>query len=171
MFKLKFYGSVKLKVGLYRRIKNSKVFTKSDLIVYSLVFVVLAFLFLTFTIFNTPTASNGFVVTLNDKTVLTYSNEQKSITVLDDYKDFVLVEQYANLYNITIYTDKDKLHFNKLTIDVVDNVASVTEANCSTSKECVHMPKISNQGFIYCAIHGLKIIPTGSSGLVPPIVG
>lgn len=158
-------------MGLYRRIKNSKVFAKSDLIVYSLVFVVLAILFLTFTIFNTPTTSKGFTVTLNDKTVLTYSNEQKNITVLDDFKGFVIVEQDANLFNITIYTDKDKLHFNKLTIDTVDNVANVTESNCSASKECVHMPKISNQGFIYCAIHGLKIIPTGSGGSVPPIVG
>ena len=88
-----------------------------------------------------------------------------------DFSDFVLLTETDDGYTLTIYTSNDKTGFNVIFINTKESSVKIIESTCSVSKDCVYSPAISNSGAIYCAPHGIKIIPNGTSGNIPPIVG
>ena len=159
-----------MKSSFFEKIKRSKPFEKSDIFIYSALAIAIAILFVLFVIVPAIKPTNGFAVYKDGQTVLTYSLDEKKLEVLPEFISLVDVKENENGITITIYDNADKLGYNVIFIDKKSNTAKVTKSNCSSSKECVHSPAISNTGAIYCAPRGIKISPI-SGDFLPPIVG
>ena len=133
--------------------------------------IIISVLFVLFLFAPRKSATNGFLITKHNQTVCSFNYAQKKLTVKQDYTELVTLTETDNGYLITVYTSSDKLGKNVIFVDVKNNTVKVIESTCSISKDCVHSPAISKSGAIYCAPHGIKIIPNGSSGNIPAIVG
>ncbi len=157
-------------------VKN-KLFKSGDILVYSFILLLLIGLFFIF-IFPTLLTDNnhtGFKVYKNDQLVLEFSTSNDNLFIVSDsFNNLVEIngsEKNKHCFNITIYTSSKKTGYNTIEIDTVSLTAKVINSTCSTSKDCVYSPAISSSGSIYCAPHGLKIIPNNFDGLVPPVAG
>ena len=72
-----------MKNDIAQKIKNAKPFEKHDVIVYAVLALFVLVLFFSFVILPKNPKTNGFIVTKNNHTIVTYS--------FDD--DFLIVEQ------------------------------------------------------------------------------
>ena len=150
-------------------LKSKKPFMFNDLFVYAVALIVVLVLFLIFIVFPAKSSSNGFTVYKDGQTVLTFTYRDKKLDVKSGFTVFSKQTEKGVL--ITVYTSNEKSGYNIIFADTVNNTAKVVESTCSTSKDCTHIPAVSNKGAIFCAPHGLKIVPTGGSGRTDPITG
>lgn len=164
--KMLLVGRARVKNVNFNRIKNSKPFEKHDVFVYAVLalFVAVLFVFLLFPI--TPSNSNGFFVTKNNRQVITYNYDSDNLVVDSAFSSLVERQENKDKIIIKIFNDSSKQHFNTLEIDKKNKTVDVIDSSCS-SKECVHMAKISGSGVIYCAPHALSI----TCGFIPPVLG
>ena len=149
--------------------KLESLFNFWDLAVYLALAVLLILLFVCFVITPKNKTVSGFKVYIDGKEILRYEYSLGKLEIVnDDYQN--LIVQDGN--KITIFTDEHKDKFNTLEIDTDDYYVKVVQANCSTSKECVHTPAITtNTNAIVCAKHKLKIVPLSWSNQTPPQSG
>lgn len=147
-------------------IKNSKPFLKHDVLVYAVLALFVALLFV-FLLFPKNYNSNGFLVTKNNQKVLSYNYEDDSLIIDSAFSNLIEQKSEGDKLIIKIFDSQQKQRFNTLEINKKNKTVDVIDANCSSSKECVHMTKISSSGFIYCAPHSLSI----TSGYIPPTIG
>jgi hypothetical protein len=155
------------RTNLIEKIKKSKPFCKHDVVIYAVLSLFIAILFLSFFGFSSHDNANGFNVTLNGQKVLNYSFETNALFIESAFTDSVEKTDDGQKVLITIRSGANKEQFNVLSIDKAERSVKVVDANCSSSKECAHMPKIHNTGAIFCAPHGLSI----TCGFIPPMVG
>ena len=149
------------------KIRNSRPFEKHDLVVYAVLILFVAVLFLSFVILPKKQNYGSFSVSKNGTNILTYSFDLDSLYIQSQFEHLIeKSEQNGQIY-IKIFNDQNKTKFNTLLIDKNNKTVDVVEANCSSSKECVHMPKIAGSGAIYCAPHALSI----TCGFISPTVG
>lgn len=132
-------------------------FKKGDLIIYLILAVVVAVLFLTAGAGKKQ--SRGFSVELAGKTVMTGDFSDRTFVIMDEEAAKKVGE---NLFKIT-----SQEGYNVILVDWQAKNITVTETDCGTSKECTFMNL--NYGDIICAPHSLVI---RSIGVEPvPIVG
>lgn len=147
----------------FRQIKTSKPFKPWDLLLYCLILLLVFALFFAFVIFPADSASDstGFKIILNDKEVFVFDYTAGTFSVEPEFSDVIAVEIISDgVYSVKIYSDKSTGAFNTVLADTTARTVSVSESNCSESKECVHTPSIVNsRGVIICAPHKLKIVP------------
>ncbi len=148
-------------------IKNLRAFEKHDVLIYAVLALFVAVLFVFFVFAPQKTNSNGFSVTKNNHHVLSFNYDDHSLVIDSAFLELVEKTEQGNRLIVTIYHDEQKKNFNTLEIDKTNRTVDVVEANCSNSKECVHMAKISGSGVIFCAPHALSI----SCGYIPPVLG
>ena len=152
------------------RIKSSKPFEFNDVFIYlSIIFAVLVLLFI-FVFFPSTKKYDGFNVQVGNKTILTYSIDQKEVNVSLEYKDKILIDETEEQITVTIYLSQDKSAFNVIVFDKIAGYAKMLDANCG-GKDCVAFPPLQNSGVIYCDPHDVKILPIGASGFIPPVTG
>ena len=155
---------------VFKKIKNSKPFNAVDIIVYvALIFVILA-LFLSFVVFPKEKQSDGFIVEINENTVLTYYFKKDEYSIAPKYAEFVEITEAENGIFFKIYQHA-KTKYNVVYFDFAKKSAKVTESNCSTSADCTHSPEITKSGAIICVPNHLKISPLSGNGTSLPIVG
>lgn len=148
-------------MSIFQSIKESKPFFKKDLIVYLLVILLTVSFIVIVNITSTP----------NDKVECLYNGQK-----VFDY-DFAV--NNLKLYSVdgvtvTQNTDGDALYltltysdggFNKVKLDKKQKSASVSESNCSQSKDCVHSPAIVKSGqSVICVPHGLVLKSANTVG-------
>ena len=153
--------------------KNFKPFCKSDILVYALLLVTIAILFLVFIIvpaFADKNQSIGFTIQQNGKTLLTYTYSDKKIDLSKEYLDLIKVEQTQNGFTITIYSDKEQTEYNILSVDNDSHTVKMADTNCR-SKQCEYMHGISERGIIYCAPRALKISASEGGKFTPAVTG
>ena len=150
-------------------LKSAKPFMFNDIFVYAITFITVLILFLIFVIFPTTSSGRGFAVYKDGQTVLTFTYGDRKLNVKNGFT--VSSKQADNGVYITVYTSKDKSGYNVIFADTENNRVKVVESTCSTSKDCTHTPAVSDKGAIFCAPHGLKIIPLGGDGRTDPITG
>lgn len=148
--------------------RSSKLFYKGDLLIYSALSVMLIALFFALVIFPASKPTSGFEICRANDTILTYTDGK--ITVEEKYSSLVQIKSVEKGFEVTVYTDQTKTHFNVLLFDKKQSTAKVIESNCSHSKDCTYIPPIKNSGTIYCAPHDLKIQPINSD-FTPPVAG
>ena len=159
---------------LTKSIKNAKLFLLKDIFVYLSLFLFIIVLFLIFIIPSTcnKQKNSGFIVTVKNQTVLTFNAKNSSpISITEEYLELVEVTKEQSIYTVKIYLSLDKKSFNTLSFNKDEISAKVIESTCSQSKDCVYTPKITDNGSIYCAPHGLKIVPLTTDGFIPPTTG
>jgi len=152
-------------------IKKSKPFKAGDVLVYIAVLVTIAVLFLSFVIFPTANNSTGFTVTVNGEKYFTFSPTENKLIIADGKDGLISKTDAENGVYITVYSKADKSQFNVIFFDTENGTAKITESNCSTSHDCTFTPKIKDSGAIYCAPHGLKVVPSIGGGFSEPITG
>lgn len=143
--------------SIFSKVKTSKPFYKSDLIIYLIVVFLLSILFFFLSIpKNNKTL--GFSIIKDTKEIAYYRLSDKSITVGNEYKNLVSFIESKDGLTITIYTDESLKDYNVVFIDFDTDSIRVTDSTCSTSKDCVHTPPVKSSGVIVCVPHRLKIV-------------
>ncbi len=149
---------------------KNKPFNKFDFFALLGVLLFILFLFVSFVFFSTHDNSDGFIIQIDDVTVYSFNYSNKKHTINSQYEKFIEVD--LENQTVTVYTDLNKNHFNKIKYDVKNKSVKMVESNCSTSKDCVYMPEISdNLGIIYCAPRKIKILPIGGRLNNSPVIG
>lgn len=150
-----------MKGNIYDKVKNGKTFAAFDLLVYALVILICAGLFLGFVIIPKHDSGNGFIVYYKDEKIFSFYYDDLKYDV-EEFDGSVNVENTdpeKGLYTITVFMGGEK-NYNVLSVSAKDKTVKVAEANCSYRKDCVHTPEIKDgSGAIYCLPHGLKILP------------
>lgn len=146
------------------RIKNSKPFSFADLTVYLCVAAILVAAFIATGVFGAKNGTAGFTVLYDNRVAAEYRFSDGSFTVKEDYSAYFSVKENG----VYFYPDKSTDgHYNLIVFDNEKRTAKITESTCA-GHDCESMSVSDSGGFIYCAPHKLKIIPTG---LTDPVSG
>lgn len=146
-----------------------KPFLFGDAIVYIVLALLIIALFLSFFFSSKNKSHDGFIFSLNGKTVLTYNVKEDKFDIADEFLGSVEIEDKDGGYQVVIYSSADKTKSNTAFINKREKSVSVTDSTCK-KEYCVHSPSITSDGVIYCDPHGLKIAPIGAEGTSRPIV-
>ncbi len=146
--------------------KLRSIFVKQDIVVYTALLAVIVFLFMFFFVFSNNKTTEGFTVSVNGKTVLTYYYNAKTVIADDTSVEIKIIDD-----KIYIFFDEGKKDFNELTVDLNKRTVKVTDSSCSDTKDCILEPAVGNSGAIYCAPHKLKISVLNEKENLPPITG
>lgn len=159
-----------MKNDIYGKIKARKPFEINDFFIYLSLFVLVALLFLFFIILPNSQDAKGFTFLLNDKEIFSFYYDSEEFSVLEEYKDFIQVDKIND--TVTIYYDKDKTDFNLMSYSAQKRGVVMIDSTCSKSKDCTFEPAIYSSGTIYCAPHGLIVLPIGgNANTTPPVIG
>lgn len=141
-------------------VKADKGFKIWDLIIYAAIAAVIVALFITFAIVPDKSAASDITVYYKNQAVYTYSFETLTGTIIDG-SHIEETEETEEGLTLTFY-GADQKQTNVIYIDKNEKSVNVTEANCSTRKDCVHMDKITDKSnVIICSPHNMKIQPNG----------
>lgn len=150
-----------LENSVYNKIKNNKLFKKTDILVYAVLFLLVAVLFTVFVIFPKTAKSNLITASLNNKEIFRYNFADNTYTEYE-FDGKIEITESENARFLKIFFGKDCKDFNTVCIDLKNKTVSVTESNCSIRKDCVHStPITTNGGIIICMPHALKITCNG----------
>lgn len=139
-----------------RSVKEDRGFKKADLIIYGIILLLVAVMFIAVFIPRDKSAMSGVRVYAGGEVVFEY--------------DFTSKEYKAYGDNVTV-TDGEVLTvridikggYNVLEINASGRTARMAEADCR-GQDCVHTPAIrDNSGIIYCSPHGIKVVPFDAS--------
>ena len=138
--------------------KRAAWFKGWDILIYALILLLLLALFLFFFIFPEREQLSGIEIFVKNERVFFCEFNEGSYTIEDASR--VRVEESAALLLVTITTEEG---FNTVEIDTKARRADMTDANCSMSRDCVHMPAIENTASapISCIPHGVVVMPVG----------
>lgn len=139
-------------------IKKGKWLSVWDFAVYGAIILIIIALFLTvhFTRDNTP--AGGVKITHMGRQVFEYDFTAGTYTIYSTQNIKVTKESTEKLY-FTFTTDDGK-GFNSVVIDKKAKSVKVIDANCSTHRDCVYSPAITdNSTVICCPPHSLQIEP------------
>ena len=126
------------------------------MLIYALILLLLFALFLFFVIFPEREQLTGVEIFVKNERVFFCEFEEGSYTIEDTSR--VRVEENGGLLLVTVTTEKG---FNIIEIDTKARRAEMTDADCSWSRDCVHMPAIENTASapISCIPHGVVVMP------------
>lgn len=144
----------------YNRIKNSKPFVIKDVLLYTLILVFTATLFLI------PLLSknnrNGFIVNYEGKEIFRYYYSEKEYSVTP-FNGRIEITEEEFFSTVKICFGDSDTEYNILLIDNENNSVVMKDSTCSKTKDCTYSPKVSDNGAIICAPHKLKITPVGGN--------
>lgn len=141
-------------------VKADKGFKIFDLIIYAAIAALIVALFIIFVFVPDKSGASDITVYYKNQPVYTYSFETQTGRIIDG--EHISVDgQTAEGLSLTFY-GADRNEKNSIYIDKINKSVDVTEANCSTRKDCVHMDKITDKSkVIICSPHNMKIQPQG----------
>jgi hypothetical protein len=147
-----------------QQVKNSKEFHLLDLLVYGVILLVIAALFLGVSFIKSDPIL-GIQILYNRDVVLTYDFDEGKLNIPTEGEAHIgnVVETNQTI-TLTFYGQSEK-QYNQVTIDKSNRTAYVTEANCNrfeNKRECVHMDKVQNTSdIILCTPHAMRILAIG----------
>lgn len=151
-----------------RRVREGKLFRVADLLIYGLVLLLVAVLFL-FIAFRDPAAAAGFRVEVGGEPVYTYTFGRGG-EISAGWEDRVLERSEGELIIVTVQTSEGA--WNELAVNDAAGTVSVRDANCSRRKDCTAMQPIGDGGsVIVCIPHALRVVPLAGEDLSNPSVG
>lgn len=138
--------------------KRAAWFKGWDILIYAFILLLLLALFLFFVIFHEREQLSGIEIFVKNERVFFCELNEGSYTIEDASR--VRVEESGALLLVTITTEEG---FNTVEIDTKARRADMTDADCSMSRDCVHMPAIENTASapISCIPHGVVVMPVG----------
>ena len=138
--------------------KRAAWFKGWDIFIYALILLLRLALFLFFVIFPEREQLSGIEIFVKNERVFFCDFDEGSYTIEDASR--VRVEENGALLLVTLTTEEG---FNTVEIDTKAKRADMTDADCSMSRDCVHMPAIENTASapISCIPHGVVVMPVG----------
>ena len=145
-------------------VQNSKPFYLLDVAIYAFIAIaVFAAFFIVFLTGKKP-AAQGFTVIYDNRTVAEYTFGDERLAITDGFNDNFTV----NAEGIYFFPDAfDRSEYNLIVVDDENKTVVIKDATCA-GKDCESQTITEDGGFIYCAPHKLKIVPTG---LFDPVAG
>jgi hypothetical protein len=144
------------------QVKKDKGFRLADLLVYGVILLVIAALFLGVS-FLRSNPINGVQVLYHSEVVFEYYFGGDAPTY--NQAHIGNVEETSQKITFTFYGQSEN-DYNLITIDKTNLCAYVTEANCNrfySGRECLHMDKVStSSSIILCTPHAMQIVPISS---------
>lgn len=135
------------------QVKKDKCFKLLDLIVYGVIIVLIAVMFISIFAVSDKSPLSGVRVSVDGVSVFEYDFEKDEYKILNDC---VTAEDSSDKITVTVIP-----HNGETNVIVIDKSGTVkiTETNCH-GKDCKYMPEIKdNSGIIYCSPHGLRVEP------------
>ena len=138
--------------------KRAAWFKGWDILIYALILLFLLALFLFFVIFPEREQLSGIEILVKNERVFFCDFEEGSYTIEDVSR--VRVEESGDLLLVTVTTEEGS---NIVSVDTKARRADMTDADCSWSRDCVHMPPIENTASapVSCIPHGVVVMPVG----------
>ena len=138
--------------------KRAAWFKGWDILIYALILLFLLALFLFFVIFPEREQLSGVEIFVKNERVFFCDFEEGSYTIEDVSR--VRVEENGDLLLVTVTTEEGS---NIVSVDTKARRADMTDADCSWSRDCVHMPPIENTASapVSCIPHGVVVMPVG----------
>ena len=138
--------------------KHAAWFKGWDILIYALILLFLLALFLFFVIFPEREQLSGVEIFVKNECVFFCDFEEGSYTIEDVSR--VRVEESGDLLLVTVTTEEGS---NIVSVDTKARRADMTDADCSWSRDCVHMPPIENTASapVSCIPHGVVVMPVG----------
>ena len=138
--------------------KRAAWFKGWDILIYALILLFLLALFLFFVIFPEREQLSGVEILVKNERVFFCDFEEGSYTIEDVSR--VRVEESGDLLLVTVTTEEGS---NIVSVDTKARRADMTDADCSWSRDCVHMPPIENTASapVSCIPHGVVVMPVG----------
>lgn len=139
-------------------VKSAKWFKGWDVFIYALIAALLLALFLAFVFLPEREALAGVEIMIKNEHVFFCDFEEGNFEVLDAER--VRVEEADGLLVVTVTAEGG---YNVVGIDMTARRAEMTDADCSWSRDCVHMPAIEDTASapISCVPHGVVVMPVG----------
>jgi hypothetical protein len=133
------------------QVKKDKGFRLFDLIIYGVIVLTVAVLFIVIFTTRDTDPLTGVRIFVDSQEVFSYEFGGEPTR-----SDGVTVEEDANGITVTIRTDDD---LNLVYIDKSAKTVKMLEANCK-GQQCMYFPVMDNNSkFIYCSPHRLRIEP------------
>lgn len=138
--------------------KHAAWFKGWDILIYALILLLLLALFLFFVIFPERERLSGIEIFVKNERVFFCDFEEGIYTIEDVSR--VRVEESGDLLLVTVTTEEGS---NIVSVDTKARRADMTDADCSWSRDCVHMPPIENTASapVSCIPHGVVVMPMG----------
>lgn len=142
------------------QVRNSEYFRVWDILVYGVILLIIAALFLTVFLTTDRTPANGFRVRYADEVVFTYNFDTNKYEYSLTDGNIAVDKEDGKTLLITFYT-ADKSGYNKIEVDKEEGSVRVVDANCSLlKKDCVYTPALKdNSSVISCLPHEMYIEP------------
>ncbi|MGN0805163.1 MAG: hypothetical protein ACI4MS_07245 [Candidatus Coproplasma sp.] len=139
-------------------VKGDKWFRIWDLIVYGVIVLIIASLFLAVFLTADKTPTDGIKINYNGRTVFNYYYAEDKYEIVSQ-NNIVIEQDTDERLLLTFYTD-GKTGYNKIEIDKKVRSVCVADADCSSHKDCVYSPPIKNNStVISCPPHNMRIEP------------
>ena len=138
------------------QVKKDKGFKIFDLIIYGVILVTVAALFISiFTTRNTDPLT-GIKVYLSSEVVFEYEFGVTASAQDGVKSEVVQAEEDGNKIKLTV---KDGSDLNVIEIDKSKTTVKMVEANCK-GKQCLYFPTMDNNSkYIYCSPHRVRVEP------------
>lgn len=151
------YNEADMAKSKLEEVKRAAWFKGWDVLLYAVILVFLLALFLAFVILPEKAALTGVEILLKNERVFSCDFEKGTYEAL---ADCVTVEREGETLTVTVTTEDG---YNVIAIDLQDRTADMTDADCSWSRDCVHMATITDTASapISCVPHGLVVMPLG----------
>ena len=153
----------------FATLKQRKFFEIFDLFLYFFISIIILILFFSFVIFPNKNNHLGFKCIYNGEVLFSYEYSTQELKTHNNNLIWK-VEHKAFENKIVVYYNNEKTQFNIISYNNEKKFVDVTESTCSTSKNCVHSPSITNVGVIICLPYNLKIVPL-SNNFQPIVTG
>ena len=141
------------------QIKDNKPFKILDLVIYMAVLLSAAALFVAFYFTRERGELTGICVYYNSVEIFTYDFENDEYKISDE-SHIVNITDSAEALSLrfVVNADNTESDYNDIYIDKTAVSVTVTQADCSSHKDCCYMSDITNDSMeIYCTPHKLRI--------------
>ncbi len=141
------------------QIKGGKPFKIGDIIIYAAVLAIVAALFIALYFTRNRGELTGISVLYDGAEIFTYDFEEDKYEVKDDSHIIIISDDEGALsLRFVISSEDTENDYNDIYIDKTAVSVSVTEADCSSHKDCCYMSAITDDSMeIYCTPHKLRI--------------
>lgn len=146
---------------------KSKPFMFWDMVIYVILTLFVAIIFLSSFLIKSPNAQ-GFKVEIQGVCVLEHVYGSSDFNVNPEWTEKIEITSNDEKYYVKILTDN--LSYNTLVCNENEKTVKMQSSNCP-SKNCVFMQEIKNSGVIFCSPRNLKITPLFDNTSIPPVTG
>ena len=158
-----------MSIAKIKQEKENKIFKRWDILVYAIILVVIAVLFLTVFLTKDKSEIEGFKVSIDGSIVYTYNFDTKEEFIVD--KNIQILERTDSNIKIRVHLSDLQSDYNILNVNLQDREIEVLDTDCSVSKDCMSMKIKSMSDTIICVPHKLIVEPIGKGDVKDPSVG